>query len=114
MAHGGSEACAAAGARVLAASDATAVQALAIGDHAIGTQFHCEFTPADGGHLVIDPGLCWTAWNGIWDAGAYPRLVAESYPAHAAHGVHDAAHLRQPDGNDGPQEIAVSQPALRG
>ena len=44
------------------------------------TQFHCEFTPADGGNLVIDPGLRWTAWNGIWDRGAYPRLVAESFP----------------------------------
>ncbi len=33
------------GAVVLAKSQSTAIQAMAIGDHAASTQFHCEFTP---------------------------------------------------------------------
>ena len=52
--------------RVLARSDATAVQTLAIGDHAIGTQFHCEFTPQTVATWSSIPGCVWTVWNGIW------------------------------------------------
>ena len=57
-----------------------AVQALAIGDHAMSTQFHCEFTPQTVAGWSVDPGLCRQPRNGIWDEGAYPRLVAESFP----------------------------------
>ena len=66
-------------AKVLASSETTAIQSVAIGNHAIGTQFHCEFSPQ-----TI------AAWNSLPNyvaalekhngAGAYPRLMAEAYP----------------------------------
>ncbi|MFT3987397.1 type 1 glutamine amidotransferase [Aestuariivirga sp.] len=67
------------GSAVLASSGRAAVQAVAIGDHAVGTQFHCEFTPQS-----------MAAWSSLPDyisvlekskgEGAYPRLLAEAYP----------------------------------
>lgn len=65
------------GARVLASSPATRVQALAVGEHALGVQFHFEWT------------LEWMRnWPGEWiaalekrkGAGAHQRLVAEAKP----------------------------------
>lgn len=65
--------------RVLARSDATAVQTLAIGDHAIGTQFHCEFTPQTVATWSSIPGALDSLERHL-GPGAYQRLVAESFP----------------------------------
>lgn len=66
-------------ARVLARSDATPVQTIAIDDHAIGTQFHCEFTPQTVATWSSIPGALESLERHL-GAGAYPRLVAESFP----------------------------------
>lgn len=66
-------------ARVLARSAATPVQTLAIDDHAIGTQFHCEFTPQTIATWSSIPGAL-QSLEGHLGPGAYQRLVAEAFP----------------------------------
>jgi GMP synthase-like glutamine amidotransferase len=67
------------GAKVLASSDRSAIQAIAIDSHAIGTQFHCEFTPQSMATWSSLPGhlASLEKQNG---AGAYRRLVDEATP----------------------------------
>ena len=67
------------GARVLAKSATSAVQALAIGNHAFSTQFHCEFTP--------QAVLGWAALPGYIKAlerelgeGGHARLIEACWP----------------------------------
>jgi GMP synthase-like glutamine amidotransferase len=67
------------GARVLASSALIDVQALAVGDHAVSTQFHCEFTPQTVAGWSSLPGYVASLERHL-GAGAYPRLVKESYP----------------------------------
>jgi GMP synthase-like glutamine amidotransferase len=64
---------------VLARSEATDVQAVAIGDHAIGTQFHCEFSPQTlmGWTSVPSVSQSLERRNG---PGALHRFIAEAYP----------------------------------
>ena len=45
-------------ARVLASSALIPVQALAVGDHAMSTQFHCEFSPQTVAGMVVVAELC--------------------------------------------------------
>ena len=66
-------------ARVLATSARTAVQAIAIGDHAMSTQFHCEFTPQTVAGWSSLPGYIANLDKSL-GAGAYPKLLAEAYP----------------------------------
>ena len=68
-----------AGAAVLASSPNAAVQTIAIDSHAIGNQFHCEFTP--------QTMAGWTSMPSYIDAlekargpGGYDSLVREAYP----------------------------------
>jgi GMP synthase-like glutamine amidotransferase len=67
------------GATVLASSPRTAVQAVAIDGHAIGTQFHCEFTPQSmaGWSSLPDYMASLEKHNG---PDAYRRLIAEAMP----------------------------------
>jgi len=67
------------GARVLASSALIGVQVLAVGDHAVSTQFHCEFTPQTVAGWSSLPGYVASLERHL-GAGAYPRLVKESYP----------------------------------
>lgn len=67
------------GARVLASSDLVPVQALAIGDHAVSTQFHCEFTPQTVLGWSSLPSYIASLERHMGE-GAYPRLVRQSYP----------------------------------
>jgi GMP synthase-like glutamine amidotransferase len=67
------------GARVLASAPGTAVQAIAIGEHALGVQFHFEWT--------LDSIRGWSqvpewivALERHLGAGAHPRLIAEAEP----------------------------------
>jgi GMP synthase-like glutamine amidotransferase len=66
-------------ARVLASSDRSAIQAIAIDSHAISTQFHCEFTPQSMATWSSLPGhlASLEKQNG---AGAYRRLLDEATP----------------------------------
>jgi GMP synthase-like glutamine amidotransferase len=64
---------------VLASSVTTNAQCVAIDSHAIGTQFHCEFTPQTIAGWSSLP-LYVAALERHLGVGAYPRLVAESYP----------------------------------
>lgn len=67
------------GAAVLASSPVSAIQAVAIGTHAIGTQFHCEFTPQTiAGWASLPEYIATLEWHR--GQGAYPRLLAEAYP----------------------------------
>jgi len=76
--------------KVLAQSKNTAVQCLAIDDHALSTQFHCEFSPQTVAGWSSMPSYVETLakHNG---PGAYERLVAESYPLMPA--MHRATRL---------------------
>jgi GMP synthase-like glutamine amidotransferase len=67
------------GAIVLASSGKTAIQAVAIDSHAIGTQFHCEFTPQTMAKWSSLPNYVASVEreNG---PGAYRRLVNEATP----------------------------------
>jgi GMP synthase-like glutamine amidotransferase len=67
------------GARVLASSPITPVQALAVGDHAMSTQFHCEFTPQTVAGWASLPGYV-ASLEKHMGAGAYPKLLAQSFP----------------------------------
>jgi GMP synthase-like glutamine amidotransferase len=67
------------GAQVLASSERVAVQALAVGDHAVSTQFHCEFTAQTVAGWSSLPNYV-AALERHLGEGAYPRLVRQSYP----------------------------------
>ncbi|MCA3556229.1 type 1 glutamine amidotransferase [Aestuariivirga sp.] len=64
---------------VLASSARTRVQALAVGEHAMSTQFHCEFSPQTVAAWSSLPGYIANLEKHC-GAGAYPRLVRESFP----------------------------------
>lgn len=65
--------------RVLASSPSTPVQALAVGDHALSTQFHCEFSPQSVASWSSLPSYV-ASLEKHKGEGAYPRLVRESFP----------------------------------
>lgn len=67
------------GSEVLASSVLAGVQALAIGDHALSTQFHCEFSPQTVAGWSSLPSYVAVLEKEL-GAGAYERLKAESYP----------------------------------
>ncbi|MEI8178606.1 type 1 glutamine amidotransferase [Aestuariivirga sp.] len=67
------------GARVLATSPLTKVQAMAVGDHAISTQFHCEFSAQTVAGWSSLPGYVANLEKHRGE-GAYQALVAESFP----------------------------------
>ena len=67
------------GARVLASSDLIAVQALGVGEHAISTQFHCEFTPQTVAGWSSLPNYVSNLEKHLGQ-GAYPRIVKECFP----------------------------------
>jgi GMP synthase-like glutamine amidotransferase len=66
-------------AKILAASPRSAIQAVAIDRHAIGTQFHCEFTPQTMAAWSSMPSYLASLekYNG---EGAYRRLLVEAMP----------------------------------
>jgi GMP synthase-like glutamine amidotransferase len=66
-------------AKVLATSARSAIQAIAIDDHAVSTQFHCEFTPQTMATWSTLPGYLASLekQNG---EGAYRRLVNDATP----------------------------------
>ncbi|MCA3559986.1 MAG: type 1 glutamine amidotransferase [Aestuariivirga sp.] len=66
-------------ARVLASSARTRVQALAVGEHAMSTQFHCEFSPQTVASWSSLPSYV-ANLEKHRGAGAYPRLVREAFP----------------------------------
>lgn len=66
-------------ATVLASSDLIPVQALAVGDHAMSTQFHCEFTPQTVAGWSSLPNYVANLEKHLGEE-AYPRLMKESYP----------------------------------
>jgi GMP synthase-like glutamine amidotransferase len=66
-------------ARVLASSARTAVQAIAVDNHAMSTQFHCEFSPQTVASWSSMPSYVATLEKHC-GAGAYKRLLRESYP----------------------------------
>jgi GMP synthase-like glutamine amidotransferase len=67
------------GARILASSPSTAVQALQIGGHAFSTQFHCEFTPQAVLGWAAVPSYV-AALDSELGEGAHPRLVEQCWP----------------------------------
>jgi GMP synthase-like glutamine amidotransferase len=73
------------GAVILATSDAALVQSVAIGSHALGTQFHCEFTPQSVAGWSSLPNYV-EALNREHGPGSYGRLVRECYPLMPAMG----------------------------
>lgn len=66
-------------ARVLASSPRTVVQALGVDSHAMGTQFHCEFSPQTLASWSSLPGYIQSLEKHL-GPGAYSRLLQESYP----------------------------------
>lgn len=66
-------------AMVLASSERVPVQALAVGEHAMSTQFHCEFTPQTVAGWSSLPGYVANLEKHMGEE-AYPRLVRQSYP----------------------------------
>lgn len=66
-------------AKVLAQSNTTAVQAMAIDSHAMSTQFHCEFTPQSMAGWSSLPNYV-EALEKRHGGGAYQRLLAQAYP----------------------------------
>jgi GMP synthase-like glutamine amidotransferase len=67
------------GASVLASSPRTAVQAIAIDDHALGLQFHAEFSAQTVASWESLPSYV-AALERELGAGAYARVTAEAYP----------------------------------
>lgn len=67
------------GALVLASSESTAIQAIAVGHHAIGLQFHAEFTPQSIASWESLPGYMSSLERSL-GPGAYPKLVREALP----------------------------------
>jgi GMP synthase-like glutamine amidotransferase len=65
--------------RVLAASENSSVQAMSIGEHALSTQYHCEFSPQSVAGWRSLPNYM-AALERAKGQGAYPALLAESYP----------------------------------
>jgi GMP synthase-like glutamine amidotransferase len=66
-------------ATVLATSPDTAVQAMAIDRHAIGLQFHAEFTPQTVASWESLPGYI-ASLEATLGPGAYETVAAEAYP----------------------------------
>jgi GMP synthase-like glutamine amidotransferase len=66
-------------AHVLASSARTAVQAIAIDDHALGLQFHAEFSPQTVASWESLPSYIASLEREL-GAGAYGRVTAEAYP----------------------------------
>jgi GMP synthase-like glutamine amidotransferase len=67
------------GAKVLAQSSRTSAQAIAIDGHAIGTQFHCEFSAQTVAGWSSLPKYI-EALERVHGVGAYNRLLRECYP----------------------------------
>jgi GMP synthase-like glutamine amidotransferase len=67
------------GATVLASSEAAEVQAVAVGDHAIGMQFHAEFTPQTVALWRSLPGYI-KALDQVRGPGYYETYAAEALP----------------------------------
>jgi GMP synthase-like glutamine amidotransferase len=67
------------GATVLASSPRTAVQAIAIDDHALGLQFHAEFSAQTVASWESLPNYI-AALERELGAGAYAKVSAEAYP----------------------------------
>lgn len=67
------------GGTVLASSAAAAIQSVAVGEHAVGTQFHCEFTPQTVAGWSSLPNYV-ANLERHHGAGAYGRLVSECFP----------------------------------
>ena len=67
------------GARVLARSERTRVQALQIGDHAFSSQFHCEFTPEAVLGWAAVPSYV-AALEAEHGPGAHGRIVQDCWP----------------------------------
>lgn len=67
------------GAKILAQSSSTAVQALQIGDHAFSTQFHCEFTPQAVLGWAAVPSYVAALENELGE-GAHRRLIEACWP----------------------------------
>ena len=68
-----------AGAEVLARSPLAAVQALAVGNHALSTQFHCEFSPQTVAGWSSQPSYVATLER-LKGAGAYEALREQAWP----------------------------------
>jgi GMP synthase-like glutamine amidotransferase len=68
------------GAQVLASSETTAIQALALDGHALSTQFHCEFTPQTVEGWSSLPSYI-ASLEKEKGAGAYQALKRSCYPA---------------------------------
>lgn len=66
-------------ASVLACSERIPVQALAVGDHAMSTQFHCEFTPQTVAGWSSLPSYVANLEKHLGEE-AYPRLMRQSFP----------------------------------
>ena len=65
---------------MLAASPATPVEAMAVGSHALGVQFHCEWTLAQIRHWRTLPA--WTAaLDEAFGPGGHARLLDACAPA---------------------------------
>ena len=67
------------GAAVLASSERISVQAMAVGDHAMSTQFHCEFTPQTVAGWSSLPSYVANLEKHLGEE-AYPRLMKQSFP----------------------------------
>jgi GMP synthase-like glutamine amidotransferase len=67
------------GAKVLARSATTAVQALQVGQHAFSTQFHCEFTPQAVLGWAALPSYVAALEKELGD-GAHGRMVEQCWP----------------------------------
>ena len=67
------------GAKVLAHSPAAKIQAIAVGDHALGLQFHAEFTPQSVATWASLPGYI-DALDRNLGPGAYDRVSREALP----------------------------------
>ena len=121
--HGAEVAEAPPGATVLAHSPLCAVQAMRVGRHAYGMQYHCEILPQTVGRLGRDPGLCLRARCGArrrrhaeasgrrrrGDAGLQPRCPPALPELHASRPGLNATLLRA-RGPDSP----VGRSARRG
>jgi GMP synthase-like glutamine amidotransferase len=66
-------------ATVLAASPDSAIQAMAVDKHALGLQFHAEFTPQTVASWESLPGFI-ASLNATLGAGAFDRVASEAYP----------------------------------
>ncbi len=64
---------------VLASSENSAIQSVAIGDHAVSTQFHCEFTAQTMSGWSSLPSYI-EALEKVRGVDAYPKLLREAFP----------------------------------